>query len=298
MHAQLLRNVNNNLNRMDTNQNVVSTGKKINRPSDDPVGITYALRYRSELSINEQYQKNIDSAKSVVDHTDTTLSQLTDILQRATELTVQGVNGTNPQSALNAIAQEMSQIYEQAVTIGNDTFNGKSIFNGQFTDKLPYTKAGAPSEQTDTQKIVYQFAAGVTIPINVTGDEVFGTANPAPPATATTPDNLFTVLRGLQQAFTAPANQANAKILMGQLSSRLDKVLDVRAEVGARANRIDLMESRMKDLNQNITALDAKTEDADMAETITNLKQDENVYQASLSVGSKIIQTSLLDYLR
>ncbi|MBB3069091.1 flagellar hook-associated protein 3 FlgL [Paenibacillus baekrokdamisoli] len=282
---------------MDTNQNILSTGKKINRPSDDPVGITYALRYRSELSINEQYQKNIDSAKSFVDHTDTVLSQLSDILQRATELTTQGVNGTNPRTALNAIAQEMGQIYEQAVAIGNDKLSGKSIFNGQITNKDPYTSAGAATEQTDTQKISYQFSAGITIPINVTGDEVFGAANPAPPAAATTPDNLFSVLSGLQNAF-ATGNQAQAKILMGQLSSRLDKVLDVRAEVGARSNRIDLMDSRLKDLTQNITELDSKTEDADMAETITKLKEDENVYQASLSVGAKIIQPSLLDYLR
>jgi flagellar hook-associated protein 3 FlgL len=72
----------------------------------------------------------------------------------------------------------------------------------------------------------------------------------------------------------------------------------VRAEVGARANRIDLIDSRIKDLDLNLNTLDAKTEDADIAETITKLKQDENVYQSSLSVGAKIIQPSLLDYLR
>jgi flagellar hook-associated protein 3 FlgL len=294
MHSQLLRNVNNNLDRMNNNQNILSTGKKINRPADDPVGITYALRYRSELSINEQYQKNIDSAKSFVDHTDTVLSQLTDVIHRAAELTTQGINGTNPQSAMDAIAKEMGELYNQAVTIGNDKFNGKSIFNGQFTDKSPYTTAGAPQEKTDNQKISYQFAAGVTIPINVTGEDVFGSADDPK---APTPDNLFTVLKGLQTAFES-GNQQDAKDLMGQLSIRMDKVLDVRAEVGARANRIDLMDSRIKDLNQNITELDAKTEDADVAETITKLKQDENVYQASLSVGAKIIQPSLLDYLR
>jgi flagellar hook-associated protein 3 FlgL len=294
MHSQLLRNVNNNLDRMSKNQNILSTGNKINRPADDPVGITYALRYRSELSINEQYQKNIDSAKSFVDHTDTVLSQLTDVIHRAAELTTQGINGTNPQSAMDAIAKEMGELYNQAVTIGNDKFNGKSIFNGQFTDKTPYTTAGAPQEKTDNQKISYQFAAGVTIPINVTGEDVFGSADDPK---APTPDNLFTVLKGLQTAFES-GNQQDAKDLMGQLSIRMDKVLDVRAEVGARANRIDLMDSRIKDLNQNITELDAKTEDADVAETITKLKQDENVYQASLSVGAKIIQPSLLDYLR
>lgn len=297
MHSQLLRNVNNNLNRMDKHQNMLSTGRKINAPSDDPVGITYALRYRSELSANEQYQKNIDTAKSFVDHTDTVLSQLTDIMQRANELTVQGANGANPQSALDAIAEEMGQLYQQAVSLGNDRLNGKAIFNGQFTDKDPYTVAGAQTEQADTQAIMYQFAAGVTIPINVTGDAVFGAANPQPPADPTTPDNLFTVLGGLQTAFSA-GDQKQVQNLLGQLGSRMDKILNVRAEVGARSNRIDLMDARIKDLDVNLTELDSKIEDADMAEIITKLQEDQNVYQASLSIGAKIIQPSLLDYIR
>jgi flagellar hook-associated protein 3 FlgL len=289
MHSQMLRNVNNNLNRMETNQNILSTGKKINKPSDDPVGITYALRYRSELSINEQYQKNVDAAVSQVDHTDTVVGQIGDLVQRANELVTKGISGTNPQSALNAIAEELGQIYEQAVTLGNDTLNGKYIFNGQKTDIKPYSSAGAPSETTDNGEIVSQFAAGVTIPLNVTGTEVFGQ-----PADA---DNLFSVLKGLQNAFSA-GNQATATSLYTQLGSRISKVLEVRSEVGARANRLDLINNRIKDLDLNLNSLDALTEDADIADTITKLKSDESVYQASLSVSAKIIQPSLMDYLR
>ncbi|NQX70115.1 flagellar hook-associated protein FlgL [Paenibacillus alba] len=289
MHSQLLRNVNNNMGRMETNQNILATGKKINKPSDDPVGITYALRYRSELSINEQYQKNVDMASSQVEHTDTILGQVGDIVQRANELVTRGLNGTNPQSALDAIAKEIGQIYEQAVTLGNDQLNGKYIFNGQKTDIQPYTSAGAATETTDSGKLISQFAAGVTIPLNVTGSEVFGQT--------TDSDNLFSVLKGLQTAFSA-GDQATAKSLYDEFGTRITKILEVRSEVGARANRLDLINNRIKDLDLNLNSLDATTEDADMAETITKLKSDESVYQASLSVGAKIIQPSLLDYIR
>ncbi|KIL40649.1 flagellar hook protein FlgL [Gordoniibacillus kamchatkensis] len=292
LSSQLLRNVNNNLNRLEVNQDILSTGKKINKPGDDPVGITYALRYRSELSMNDQYQKNIDTAKSLVDHTDTVLGQINDLFQRATELTTQGLNGTNPQSALNAIATELGQIYDQAVVLGNDQLNGKYIFNGQKTDQKPYSSTNAAADKTDTAQISYQFAAGVTIPTNVTGDQVFG-----PQDTNGTTDNLFTVLKGLQNAF-ANGDKTSAAAFSDKLKTRMDKFLNVRAEVGARSNRIDLMDSRMKDLNVNLTSLDSKVEDADIAETITKLKADENVYQASLSVGAKVIQPTLIDYLR
>lgn len=286
MTSQLLRNITSNYNNMNKYQEHMSTGHKINKPSDDAVGITYALRYRSELSMNEQYQKNMDAAKSYVEHTDTVMGQINDVMQRASELTVRGVSGSNPQSALDAISAELGGLYDTLLTLGNDQMNGKYIFNGQLTDVEPYQTGG---ETTDNQKINFQSAAGVLIPINISGNEVFGSG--------TDPDNMFTVLKSIQTAFKS-GDQDTARGLMSQLQGRFNKFLDVRSEVGARSNRIDLMDNRLKDLNTNLTELQSKTEDADMAETIIKLQTQESVYQASLSSGAKIIQPSLLDYLR
>jgi flagellar hook-associated protein 3 FlgL len=286
MQSQLLRNISNNTRKLDHIENQLSTGKKINKPSDDPVGITYALRYRSEISLNEQYQSNIDAAKSNVDHTDTVLSSLTDVVQRVKELTVQGVTGTNPQSAMDAISLEIQQLGNEVITIGNDQLNGKYTFNGQMTDIKPYTTG---LESTDTGEIKYQLGSGVTLTVNMTGNDIFGSS--------TDPDNLTTVINGLSAAFKA-GDQVTAKSFMDKLASRLDKILQSRSETGARSNRVDLMDNRLKDLNLNLNELSGKTEDADMAEVITKLNTAQNVYTASLSSGAKIIQPSLMDYLR
>ncbi|MFE5324115.1 flagellar hook-associated protein FlgL [Paenibacillus sp. NPDC056579] len=289
IQTQFLRNVSNNISVLNNYENQLSTGRKINKPSDDPVGITYALRYRSDLSMNEQYQKNIDTATSSIEHVDTVLNQINDVMQRVKELGTRGLNGTNPQSALDAIAKEMGQLFDETVTLGNIQLNGKYTFNGQQTDKKPYTTDNAQNESTDTGHIVYQFAAGVTIPINITGNEVFGTNAEE--------DNLFKVIKGLQDAFNAGEKEA-AGDMMDLFNSRMDKFLNTRAEVGARANRVELLDNRLKDLNLNLESLSGKTEDADYAETLIKLKTKENVYQASLSIGAKIIQPSLVDYLR
>ena len=105
MYSQLSRNLNQNLNQMQGIQEQVTTGRKINKPSDDPVGITYSLRYRTELASNDQYQKNADSAHSWLDFNERllVLSQAGDVLKRVKELAVQGSNGTNPQEALDNI---------------------------------------------------------------------------------------------------------------------------------------------------------------------------------------------------
>ncbi|GMK38261.1 flagellar hook-associated protein FlgL [Paenibacillus sp. CCS19] len=293
MQSQLMRNINHNLTRMQGQQNELSTGRKLNKPSDDPVGITYSLRYRSELSMNEQYDKNITQAKAQLEHTDTVLGQLNDIVQRVQELTVQALNDTNPQTALDAIATEVSQIYQQAIMIGNDQLGGKYIFNGQLTDKVPYDSATASlatAPDTDDQNIYVKFAAGVTVASNVTGGEVFGKTADA--------DNLFKVLKDIQNALSPTADKVALSNAYTQLNSRYDKIINIRSEVGARINRVDLIDQRLQDLDLNLTSLQSKTEDTDMAETILKFNQEEAVYQASLSTGAKIISPTLIDYLR
>src|SRR5690349_15263638 len=143
MNTQLLRNLNHNLRNMNKLQNQLATGRTINRPSDDPVGLSFAMRYRSELSANDQYQENVDSAVSWLEYTDDTMDQANSVLQRVRELAVEGANGSNPQAALDAIKSEVEELYGQLVYIGNSNFNGKHVFNGQLTDVEPYTKADA-----------------------------------------------------------------------------------------------------------------------------------------------------------
>jgi flagellar hook-associated protein 3 FlgL len=293
MQSQLMRNINHNLTRMQGQQNELSTGRKLNKPSDDPVGITYSLRYRSELAMNEQYDKNVAQAKAQLEHTDTVLGQLNDLVQRAQELSVQALNETNPQSALDAIATEIKQIYSQAIIIGNDQLNGKYIFNGQMTDIRPYdesTAYTAAAPDSDDQKINVRFSAGITVAANVTGGEVFGKTADA--------DNLFKVLKDLQNSLSPTANKTDLAAAYQKLQTRYDKIINIRSEVGARSNRVDLIDQRIQDLNINLTTLQSNVEDADMAETIMRYNQEEAIYQASLSTGAKVIQQTLVDYLR
>ncbi|MCY9660501.1 flagellar hook-associated protein FlgL [Paenibacillus sp. MAH-36] len=289
MNNQLLRNVTANLSRINENQNQLSTGRKINKPSDDPVGISFSLRYRSEGAANEQYKSNADSAVSWLDFTDTTLNQANTVIQRVRELTVQASNGTNPQSALDAIKKEIDQLSEQMVTIGNSQFNGKYVFNGQLTDKAPYNSATASTDVADQGEIKFDIGVGVRVTANVSGDKIFGAAGAS--------DNIFMIMKDLSAAL-ASGNQNDIGACIGKIDSRNEAFLQARADVGARQNRIELAQSRLEDIGTNLQTLQAKEEDADIPAVITNLKTDENVYNASLSVGSKIISTSLVDFLR
>lgn len=289
IQSQTINALNKNLNRMGTTQEQLTTGRKINRPSDDPVGITYALRYRGELAMNNQYQRNITQANSALEHVDTVLGQVNDLIARVKELTVRGISDTSTPESRYAISQELDGIYNNLLTLGNDQLNGKFIFNGQKTDESPYDAATAGSFDTDDADILLSLAPGVDIATNISGNKVFGNAADA--------DNLFKVVRTLRDAFSTN-NAPTARDNMGKLDSRLNKFLGIRSEVGARANRIEMLDNRNQDLDVTLNSLSGKTEDADMAKTITSLQTQQNVYQASLSVGAKLIQQSLVDYLR
>ena len=289
MNTQLLRNISNHMKRMSELQNQLSSGRRINAPSDDPVGITFALRYRTELAANEQYQENADAALSQLDYVDTLLDQVNQVLQRVRELAVKGANGTNPQDALDAISAEVEELYQQLVDIGNSKLNGKYVFNGQLTDVKPYPEQNASAVSTDDRAIQYEVGAGLHIPVNVTGNEVFGTPGEA--------DNIFKIM---EQMITDLAAGDHGKIgdALELIDQRISKVLDARATIGARTNRIELVSGRLEDIGINLQTLQSKIEDADMAEVITNLKMAENVYQAALSTGAMLIRPSLVDFFR
>jgi len=293
MHTQLTRNLNRTLTDMARLQEQMTTGRKINRASDDPVGITYSLRYRTELSANVQYQKNIDMSLSWLDFNDTILQQAQDVLKRLKELAVQGSNGTNPDVALGNIADEVEQLRGQIIDIANSTLNGKYVFNGEKTDIKPYDTSlpGFDPGQvvTDTGSIYYMVGAGVKIPVNLSGNEVFGNPGDA--------DNIFAVFDRILAALNS-GNHAGVAAEIGNIESRIDKILTQQSEIGARVNRVELVQSRLKDLEINLTDLMSKTEDVDFEKLIIDAKINENIYQASLSVGAKIITPSLVDFLK
>jgi len=303
LNSQLLRDINNNLQRMAKNQERLSSQSMINKPSDDPVGATLVLRYREQLLANEQYQRNLDDALSWLEHYDTTLSEVNDILQAAREEAVRGANGTNPDTSLQAIAQKIGQLYDQLIAVGNTQFKGKYIFNGKDANNAPYGDAASPHYANDNGAIEFEVSPRVVIKVNLSGHDVFGSTpgtNPSNP-TSNVPDandpNAFEILLYLKNALET-GDFDGIQNAIGMLDKRIDAVLTQWSDVGARMNRLELIQARLDDENFNLQKLLSKTQDTDVAEIYMILKTDENVYQASLSVGARIIQPSLVDFLR
>jgi len=287
MITNLKRDLSTNMRTMEKYQNMLASGKQIRKPSDDPVAVINTLRYSSTVMEAEKYLGKIDEAKNFLNTTDSALGNITDILQRANELTVQGLNGTNSEASRYAIAQEMRQLADQVGVIANTTYGSKHIFAGTNVTEAPFTG----SSWTGNDKVMeLEIGAGVKIPVNSVMGKFFYNEDEDEPG-------LFQLLNGLAEHLESGDTTALQKDL-GLVQERLDRCNAERAIVGAKVNRLELQQNRLESTRTNYTELLAKNQDADMAEVIMELKAQENVYRASLAAGARIILPSLADFLR
>ncbi|MBU5440982.1 flagellar hook-associated protein FlgL [Paenibacillus sp. MSJ-34] len=293
-NIQLLRNLRNiNADLLDKN-NKLSTGQRINRPGDDPVGIGYQMRYDTELLRSNEFMENVKTGSGMLRTMDSLMQQATDVLKRARVLVQQGSTGTVTDEARKIIAAEMTQLKEQMVMIGNSSYNGRFLFNGQKTDQPPYTVNGAAGETTDSGVYFLNVSPSVTVPVSITGEVIFGAADSA---ANPNPNNTFKVLDDIISHLNN-----NEQDLLADDIARIDAAVDHIAvswsEIGARMNRFELMENRIMDETVNLKELRAKVADVDIPQAVTDLKMKETVLQAALSTGARIMQTTLIDFIR
>ena len=292
----LIRNLESAQGKMDQLQNQLSSGQRISKPSDDPVGIQNAMRLKSNISGVEQWKNNANAAIDYMNTTDSTLGDMTSMLQRVRELAVQGANGTLGTDDRNAVANEVDQISDQLHLMANTQVGSKYIFSGTATDKAlqiqdPVTKIwSSQTSAGNDQEVKFEVGNNVNIPISVNGNNLFGD-------TATIPSGIFTTLSALSKALKAN-DSTSINNAIGSVDANINNVIALRSDLGARVNRMTSIQSQLDSTSINLQQNLSSIQDADMAKTITDFTNQQNVYKAALSVGAKIIQPSLVDFMR
>lgn len=287
LNSNMLRNLNKSMNRMSDLQEQLSSGRKVSRPSQDPVIATRGMFYRTALTENGQFLRNAEIASTWMDMTDNVLNEVGNIMQRINELLVYSGDGAVSPEDLKAMGEEVAQLKAQLGTLANQTINGRYIFNGTDTTHPPYDPSTGEFIGTNSEEIKLEVSQGVQVAINVNSQNIFNYPD--------SENNLFKLLDKIIDDLNngRPANQHQTAF-----TQQHDNLLAERAALGARVNRIELVLERLKDEAVNTTSLLSKNEDADVAAVITELKTQENVHRAALGAGARIIQPSLMDFLR
>jgi flagellar hook-associated protein 3 FlgL len=281
--------------KLAASQREISSGKRITRPSDDPFGTGRTLQLSGELEGFRQYKSNVDDGTGWVTATETALSRITDSIQRARELLVQGGNDSNGQVAREGIAAEIEALTEAVKQEANVTYDGRFIFAGTATETRPY-ELGANDEYAGNEgTIVRVIGTGVSLPVNVDAKELLGEGNGAG-------DNkLLDVLRDIAtnlRGGTAADSEALRGTDLTRLDSNLDELTRVRAVVGATTDRLQTAGTRLEELEESSLNQLTKVRDADIAEAMVNFTQEQTAYETALRAGATIVQPSLLDFLK
>lgn len=258
----------------------VSTGKRINNLSDDPVGLTQALNIRSALSNIEQMQRNISSGNSWLASSESALTNVEDIISDTKALCVQMASATTGSSQRLSAAGTIQNMLDEIISLANTDVAGNYIFSGSKTDTTPFSSNGTYNGNDNAFTI--KIGKDATVEVGSDGDAVFG--------------NIFTTMSNLKAALESN-NIGGIQDAISNLDGHFDDISARISDVGSKMNRMDVKEKIFQDINFANTDRLSKIEDADMAEAIMDLKAREFAYQAALTSSAKLMTLTLVDYM-
>lgn len=281
--------------------NVVSSGKKINKLSDDPVGLVTVLGLRCALDEVDQLGKNVATGKSWLSTSESALSQIHDLLVDIKAVCVEMASATKGSAERANAAGVVDGLLEQIVALANSAVGGRYIFAGTQTDIPPFTYDGTGSSRAvsyngneDPFSII--IGKGLLVPIGRDGETIFGDDNFDWGDPDAGKSNLFKTLIDLG-SYLRDNDIEGIQESLGYLDSHLETVNMMISDTGTKIFRLEAKENILSDLRLNLTEKMSLLEDADIAEAIMNLKAMETAYQAALASSAEVMKMTLVDFL-
>jgi flagellar hook-associated protein 3 FlgL len=278
-------------------QTIIASQKRINKPSDDPIGTGKIMDYRQTLSSIEQYQTNIQRGKTRVEVTDVNLDLVDDLLQLVKSIAETEVTSTTASRQL--AAEEVKSLFNQVLDLANSDLNGSYLFSGYQTKTAPFSRDDALATTFDQFTVTYNGDAGdarfivahnTEIAIDADGRPLFHNA-------ALGGINTFDAMRdlivGLENDDTAAISTQVA--MMDQARSQINNIRAANAPI---VYQLETTENHWHNYKSKIQDLLGKEEEADITQAVVELQSIELAYQTTLATAARIIQPGLLDFLK
>lgn len=307
----------NNLTNMSKINQQISTGKVINTVSDDPHKAIRIMNMNNEIKYTEKYNSNIDETVGWMNTTDGALESTGNLLNEIKETILKVGNGTYSQNEMKSLNADINEKIKQLADTLNSTYGGKYLFAGTNVDdaplkvvenpdgsvKLEFSKDKNGQTIPNTDDLKADISSGINIDYNISVGEILnikdGNGN-----TVNLLDeinNLSTLMNDIANGDEQTAAKAKETLLndtKGKIDTLFDHVVNERTSLGVRVSTAE----KIKELNDedilNIQDVLSKTQDTDVVEKFIELKSAEMIYQASIQVGAKLIQPTILNYIR
>jgi flagellar hook-associated protein 3 FlgL len=265
----------------------IASGRKLNRPSDDPTAISPVLSARTRIQSADRYMETIASGLDRITQMDSYLDAIQNNLVRLKEISIAGVNGALSAADMTTYAEEVAQLRQSLLADANASVDGKYLFAGFAESTRPFTENedGAVIYNGDNGVIEFEIAPNELIAVNLTGAQLMqGDVD------------IFALVGQLEEALRSNDPTAVAA-LIDPLEQAADQVRILRSQGGNVGRRLDGAAAQMERIKLDMEALRSRYEDVDMLEAITRLQQQEQSFQAALSITGRVAQLSILDYI-
>jgi len=283
-------------------QDQVSSGRRLQTPADDPAGTARTLDLREGLAQIQQFERNIQTARSQLDNTESVLNSMTNLLIRARELSV---SADVERDQFDLIQAEVEELFGELLGLANTRTGNRYLFGGFVTDSAPITQTGTFTDPApivayggDSGVIAASVGINTTIDVNITARELFLGSTDNDDTADGNGVSLFDVLQDLRNRLADPVANGEPTEVLDELDRGLDQVNQLRSRVGSRTNRLDTTLEQLASVRISNERERSDIEDVDFVEAITALQSREAAYQAALSVTARVVQQSLLDFLR
>jgi len=294
LYQTVTQNIQRPLARMRQDQIELSTQRRINRHADDPAGSAQVRGLRSDLAGVQQFQRNINNAISWMQSSESALDSLDSVIQRGKVLAVEGASANRSADDRDLLAVEVNQLLESAFSIANTDMGDEFLFAGLDTNTAPFVATRDTTNEITaitmggdpTGTILREVDTGSYVAINVPGTAVFDLST-----------GPFATLISLRDAL----RQNNIPEIQNTLTSfdnNLDDVLGSRGAIGGVQARLEQLDRRLELNSVDVRSAISEIEDVDFAELLTRSSANETAYRAALSAGSRLLETTVLDYLR
>lgn len=288
-----LQHLQSNLSRMGNLQEQLSSGKKLSRPSDDPAGTVDAMRIRADQRAAAQHERNVTNGISWLSTIDSTLLQLSPRVADIKERVIAASNDSLSDVQRHAIAVELDAIAEELVGMANTTYLGRSVFAGTssagaayevgtdpVTGRPTYTYTGTPGSSVERR-----ISETTTVRVDSDGLNVFGDGE----------DSLFALVNAIADDLRN-GNPVGGRI--DEVESFFNAIQYEIGTIGTRYNQANNAKEAIADRKVALTSQLVSVEDIDLPATIVELGMQEVAYNAALSATARVLQPTLLDFLR
>ena len=287
----LMHGLQSNLTRMQKLQEQLSSGKQISRPSDSPVQTVEAMQFRAGIRRTEQYVRNADDGMALLGTADAALTDALSMTRRVRELVLGGMNATVAVDGRRAIAAELRTLRESLLGVANTRYLDRPVFGGNTLGAHAFDPATG-SFVGDQGGISRTIAPGAQVVVSISGTQAFGDDGD--------PDQVFALVDRLATALETggPAMQAALDGGLVDLDSSIESMINALGQVGARYNRVETARNAAEGQLLSLTSSLSEAEDIDLPKTIVDLQMQEVAYKAALNATARVVQPSLLDFLR